>query len=135
MARTLGGRTCRTQRHFAARPEAPRCYLPPLSIGSSRAADQLKSGELSGVPVAGSQFSSQTAQAASGGLELRSFQLPPPREGPLQKMTSGIIPASWGRVLGSGQPRDIAKTVAFLASDASAFLSGAIIPVDGAGTA
>ncbi|MFI6060016.1 SDR family NAD(P)-dependent oxidoreductase [Streptomyces sp. NPDC051286] len=34
-----------------------------------------------------------------------------------------------------GQPRDIAQTVAFLASDASAFLSGAIIPVDGAGTA
>ncbi|MEE1774021.1 SDR family oxidoreductase [Streptomyces sp. JV185] len=34
-----------------------------------------------------------------------------------------------------GQPRDIAQTVAFLASDASAFLSGAVIPVDGAGTA
>jgi NAD(P)-dependent dehydrogenase (short-subunit alcohol dehydrogenase family) len=34
-----------------------------------------------------------------------------------------------------GQPRDIAQTVAFLASDAASFLSGAIIPVDGAGTA
>ncbi len=34
-----------------------------------------------------------------------------------------------------GQPRDIAQTVAFLASDASSFVSGAIIPVDGAGTA
>ncbi|MCF3120024.1 MULTISPECIES: SDR family NAD(P)-dependent oxidoreductase [Streptomyces] len=34
-----------------------------------------------------------------------------------------------------GQPADIARTVAFLASDASAFISGAIIPVDGAGTA
>ncbi|MGA6152786.1 SDR family NAD(P)-dependent oxidoreductase [Stenotrophomonas sp. NPDC087984] len=34
-----------------------------------------------------------------------------------------------------GQPRDIAQTVAFLASDASSFTSGAIIPVDGAGTA
>ncbi|MCX5202802.1 SDR family oxidoreductase [Streptomyces sp. NBC_00237] len=34
-----------------------------------------------------------------------------------------------------GQPRDIAQTVAFLASDASSFLSGAIIPVDGGGTA
>ncbi|WP_306316521.1 MULTISPECIES: SDR family NAD(P)-dependent oxidoreductase [unclassified Streptomyces] len=34
-----------------------------------------------------------------------------------------------------GQPRDIGQTVAFLASDASAFISGAIIPVDGAGTA
>ncbi|MFE9062623.1 SDR family NAD(P)-dependent oxidoreductase [Streptomyces violaceusniger] len=34
-----------------------------------------------------------------------------------------------------GQPRDIAQTVAFLASDASSFMSGAIIPVDGAGTA
>ena len=34
-----------------------------------------------------------------------------------------------------GQPRDIAQTVAFLASDAAAFLSGAVIPVDGAGTA
>ncbi|MEV7358531.1 glucose 1-dehydrogenase [Kitasatospora sp. NPDC091276] len=34
-----------------------------------------------------------------------------------------------------GQPRDIAQTVAFLASDASTFVSGAIIAVDGAGTA
>ncbi|MEY9934561.1 NAD(P)-dependent dehydrogenase (short-subunit alcohol dehydrogenase family) [Catenulispora sp. GP43] len=34
-----------------------------------------------------------------------------------------------------GQPRDIAHTVAFLASDAATFISGAIIPVDGAGTA
>ncbi|MFJ2743796.1 SDR family NAD(P)-dependent oxidoreductase [Streptomyces sp. NPDC087440] len=34
-----------------------------------------------------------------------------------------------------GQPRDIAQTVAFLASDAASFLSGAIIPVDGGGTA
>ncbi|MFE7412024.1 SDR family NAD(P)-dependent oxidoreductase [Streptomyces laurentii] len=34
-----------------------------------------------------------------------------------------------------GQPRDIAQTVAFLASDAASFVSGAIIPVDGAGTA
>lgn len=34
-----------------------------------------------------------------------------------------------------GQPRDIAQTVAFLASDAAAFISGAVIPVDGAGTA
>ncbi|GAA2079724.1 glucose 1-dehydrogenase [Streptomyces albiaxialis] len=34
-----------------------------------------------------------------------------------------------------GQPRDIAQTVAFLASDASAFVSGAVIAVDGAGTA
>lgn len=34
-----------------------------------------------------------------------------------------------------GQPKDIAQTVAFLASDAAAFLSGAVIPVDGAGTA
>ncbi|MFF0739758.1 SDR family NAD(P)-dependent oxidoreductase [Streptomyces sp. NPDC004111] len=34
-----------------------------------------------------------------------------------------------------GQPRDIAQTVAFLASDAAAFISGAIIPVDGGGTA
>ncbi|KJS60122.1 SDR family NAD(P)-dependent oxidoreductase [Streptomyces rubellomurinus] len=34
-----------------------------------------------------------------------------------------------------GRPRDIARTVAFLASDAAAFVSGAIIPVDGAGTA
>ncbi|MBO1414045.1 SDR family NAD(P)-dependent oxidoreductase [Streptomyces sp. FH025] len=34
-----------------------------------------------------------------------------------------------------GQPRDIAQTVAFLASDAAAFVSGAIIAVDGAGTA
>jgi NAD(P)-dependent dehydrogenase (short-subunit alcohol dehydrogenase family) len=34
-----------------------------------------------------------------------------------------------------GQPRDIAQTVAFLASDAAAFVSGAVIAVDGAGTA
>jgi NAD(P)-dependent dehydrogenase (short-subunit alcohol dehydrogenase family) len=34
-----------------------------------------------------------------------------------------------------GQPRDIAHTVAFLAGDAAAFISGAIIAVDGAGTA
>ncbi|MFJ9692341.1 SDR family NAD(P)-dependent oxidoreductase [Kitasatospora sp. NPDC101183] len=34
-----------------------------------------------------------------------------------------------------GRPRDIAQTVAFLASDAAAFISGAVIPVDGAGTA
>ncbi|MBO2450832.1 SDR family oxidoreductase [Actinomadura barringtoniae] len=34
-----------------------------------------------------------------------------------------------------GQPRDIASTVAFLASDAAAFVSGAVIAVDGAGTA
>jgi len=34
-----------------------------------------------------------------------------------------------------GQPRDIAGTVAFLASDAAAFVSGAVIAVDGAGTA
>nr|BFD95600.1 SDR family NAD(P)-dependent oxidoreductase [Kitasatospora sp. Xyl93] len=34
-----------------------------------------------------------------------------------------------------GQPRDIARTVAFLASDAAAFVSGAVIAVDGAGTA
>lgn len=34
-----------------------------------------------------------------------------------------------------GQPRDIAQTVAFLASDAATFVSGAIIAVDGAGTA
>lgn len=34
-----------------------------------------------------------------------------------------------------GSPRDIAGTVAFLASDAAAFVSGAVIAVDGAGTA
>ncbi|NGO70623.1 SDR family NAD(P)-dependent oxidoreductase [Streptomyces boncukensis] len=34
-----------------------------------------------------------------------------------------------------GQPRDIAQTVAFLASDASGFVSGAVLAVDGAGTA
>lgn len=34
-----------------------------------------------------------------------------------------------------GRPRDIAQTVAFLVSDAAAFVSGAIITVDGAGTA
>ncbi|MEU8926409.1 SDR family NAD(P)-dependent oxidoreductase [Kitasatospora sp. NPDC048545] len=34
-----------------------------------------------------------------------------------------------------GRPRDIAQTVAFLASDAAAFVSGAVIAVDGAGTA
>ncbi|MFJ2868079.1 SDR family NAD(P)-dependent oxidoreductase [Kitasatospora sp. NPDC087314] len=34
-----------------------------------------------------------------------------------------------------GQPRDVAQTVAFLASDAATFVSGAIIAVDGAGTA
>ncbi|MEV7601876.1 SDR family oxidoreductase [Kitasatospora sp. NPDC089797] len=34
-----------------------------------------------------------------------------------------------------GQPGDIARTVAFLASDAAAFVSGAVIAVDGAGTA
>ncbi|NUR31093.1 MAG: SDR family oxidoreductase [Catenulispora sp.] len=34
-----------------------------------------------------------------------------------------------------GQPRDIAQTVAFLAGDAAAFVSGAVIAVDGAGTA
>ncbi|GHF87547.1 short-chain dehydrogenase [Kitasatospora xanthocidica] len=34
-----------------------------------------------------------------------------------------------------GRPRDIAQTVAFLASDAAAFVSGAVITVDGAGTA
>ncbi|MER5635475.1 SDR family oxidoreductase [Kitasatospora sp. NPDC002227] len=34
-----------------------------------------------------------------------------------------------------GQPLDIARTVAFLASDAAAFVSGAVIAVDGAGTA
>ncbi|WP_370369016.1 SDR family NAD(P)-dependent oxidoreductase [Catenulispora sp. GP43] len=34
-----------------------------------------------------------------------------------------------------GQPRDIAQMVAFLASDSAAFVSGAVITVDGAGTA
>lgn len=34
-----------------------------------------------------------------------------------------------------GQPRDIAQTVAFLASDAATFVSGTVIAVDGAGTA
>lgn len=34
-----------------------------------------------------------------------------------------------------GQPRDIAQMVAFLASEAAAFVSGAVITVDGAGTA
>lgn len=53
----------------------------------------------------------------------------------------GEAPASFyedaaDRPLGRiGKPRDIAQAVAFLASDASAFVSGAIIPVDGAGTA
>ncbi|AUG75161.1 dihydroanticapsin dehydrogenase [Kitasatospora sp. MMS16-BH015] len=34
-----------------------------------------------------------------------------------------------------GQPLDIARTVAFLASEAAAFVSGAVLAVDGAGTA
>ncbi|HET8598857.1 MAG TPA: SDR family NAD(P)-dependent oxidoreductase [Segeticoccus sp.] len=34
-----------------------------------------------------------------------------------------------------GKPLDIAQTVAFLASDEAAFISGAVIPVDGGGTA
>jgi len=32
-------------------------------------------------------------------------------------------------------PRDIARAVAFLASDASSFITGAVVPVDGGGTA
>lgn len=34
-----------------------------------------------------------------------------------------------------GQPRDIASAIAFLAGDGAAFVSGAVLPVDGAGTA
>ncbi|ADD42405.1 SDR family NAD(P)-dependent oxidoreductase [Stackebrandtia nassauensis] len=34
-----------------------------------------------------------------------------------------------------GQPRDIASAIAYLAGDGAAFVSGAVLPVDGAGTA
>ncbi|MGH8880851.1 MAG: SDR family NAD(P)-dependent oxidoreductase, partial [Stackebrandtia sp.] len=34
-----------------------------------------------------------------------------------------------------GQPRDIASAIAYLAGDGAAFISGAVLPVDGAGTA
>ncbi|HEU5027649.1 MAG TPA: SDR family oxidoreductase [Spirillospora sp.] len=51
---------------------------------------------------------------------------------PAEAFYAGAADRPLGRI---GQPSDIARTAAFLASDAAAFVSGAVIPVDGAGTA
>jgi NAD(P)-dependent dehydrogenase (short-subunit alcohol dehydrogenase family) len=48
---------------------------------------------------------------------------PPPHTGPTQ-LTGAL-----------GQPLDVAHAALFLASDESAFLTGAILPVDGGWTA
>ncbi|MEU8308219.1 glucose 1-dehydrogenase [Actinomadura sp. NPDC048955] len=51
---------------------------------------------------------------------------------PAEAFYAGAADRPLGRI---GRPADIAAMVAFLAGDAAAFVSGAVIPVDGAGTA
>ncbi|RFU39088.1 SDR family oxidoreductase [Actinomadura logoneensis] len=51
---------------------------------------------------------------------------------PVESFYADAADRPLGRI---GTPRDIASTVAFLASDAAAFVSGAVLAVDGAGTA
>jgi NAD(P)-dependent dehydrogenase (short-subunit alcohol dehydrogenase family) len=67
-------------------------------------------------------------------LMAKAFGVPPERSDEFQiflaKRFAGLNPV--GRV---GRPRDIAEAAAFLASDASEFVAGAVLPVDGGATA
>lgn len=102
--------------------------MPGLAVYSAT-----KGAIIATTRVIAAEYATKSVRAnviCPGGIETPIYLEHLARDPESVKQTVGLIPA--GRV---GKPEEIAQAMLFLASDASSYITGAVVPVDGGQTA